>query len=178
MGRLIASCMVSVDGVMESPDWSFPYWSDDLGDAALEELVEADVLLLGRVTYAGFVEYWPTVSDDTGMADRMNSIPKLVASRTLTSVSWNASLLNGDIPTRIAESKVGSQGDVLLLASADLLATLIRHTLVDEYRIRVVPVVVGRGKHLFSDNVNPTGLRLVSATTFERGVVSLVYQPG
>ena len=178
MGRLVASCTVSVDGVMESPEWSFPYWSDDLGDAALKELIDADTLLLGRVTYEGFISYWPTASDDTGMADRMNSIPKLVASKTLTGVTWNASLLNVDVPARITELKSASHDNVLLLASADLLATLIRHALVDEYRIRVVPVLVGPGKHLFSNDVTPVNLRLVTATTFQGGVTSIVYQPG
>ncbi len=140
MGRLVVSCMVSVDGVMESPEWSFPSFSPDLGQQVLDELREADVLVMGRATYEGFLGYWPTASDDSGIAERMNSLPKLVASRTLTSAEWNASVLADPVPDLI-KLKAERDATFLVLASADLVSTLTAAALVDEYRIRVCPVL-------------------------------------
>ncbi len=176
--NVVVSEFVSLDGVMEAPDqWQAPFWSDEMGTYKSDELFASDALLLGRVTYQLFADAWPSVTDEEGFADRMNSLPKYVVSTTLDDVAWNNSrLITGDVADEVATLKRQPGQDILIGGSADLVHALMRHNLVDEYRLMVHPVVVGRGKRLFREGIETT-LRLVGTQTFGSGVVVLTYRP-
>jgi dihydrofolate reductase len=179
LGRIVASCMVSLDGVMESPEeWAFGFADEEFDRRVLDELLASEALLLGRKTYEGFVDYWPSATDDFGLADRMNAMPKFVASTTLEGpLGWNAELMEVSVAQEASELRRRSGGRVLVLASADLVRTLARHDLVDEYRLRVAPVVVGEGRRLFGEMGGRKDLRLVGTETLGTGVVVLTYRP-
>jgi class 3 adenylate cyclase len=188
MRRLIASEFVTLDGVMEAPGhdqhadgknaWALRYAGDDQQRYKSEELSEAGAILLGRVTYEIFAAFWPTAPNDEGFAERMNSIPKYVVSKSLRTAGWQNSVIIGGNPAeKIAELKQQSGGDVLLLGSADLLNSLITHDVIDEYRLMVFPVVLGSGKRLFRAATDITHLQLVDARTFASGVTVLSYRP-
>ena len=188
MRRLIASEFVTLDGVMEAPGheqhpdgknaWALRYAGEDQQRYKVEELFAAGAILLGRVTYEVFAAFWPTAPKDEGFADRMNSIPKYVVSKSLRAASWRNSIIIAEDPAeKIAELKQQPGGDILLFGSADLLDSLIKHDMVDEYRIMVFPVVLGSGKRLFRDTTDVTHLQLVDTTTFESGVTVLTYRP-
>jgi class 3 adenylate cyclase len=188
MRRLIASEFVTLDGVMEAPGhdqhadgknaWALRYAGDDQQRYKSEELSEAGAILLGRVTYEIFAAFWPTAPNDEGFAERMNSIPKYVVSKSLRTAGWQNSVIIGGNPAeKIAELKQQSGGDVLLLGSADLLNSLIKHDVIDEYRLMVFPVVLGSGKRLFRAATDITHLQLVDARTFASGVTVLSYRP-
>jgi len=148
MKKVAVSTSVTLDGVMEAPDrWFFQFWNDELAKSAHDELLASDALLLGRVTYEAFAEFWPSATNEPDIAERMNSLPKHVVSTTLKEpLEWNNSrLIEGDVAEEVTKLKEQSGGDVLLLASADLVQTLMGHDLIDEYRLRVAPVVAGRG---------------------------------
>jgi dihydrofolate reductase len=177
MGRIFAVEYVTLDGVFEEPSWSGPYFDEQLQKFQLDNLVECDALLLGRVTYEGFAKAWPAMEADTGeFGVRMNSIPKWVASRTLTGTEWNATLLGGDVPTAVAELK---QRDLTLMidGSATLIDTLRRHDLIDEYRLMIYPVILGSGRRLFAEPAAPASLRLISTQASPSGVIIARYGP-
>jgi len=174
--KIIVSEFVSLDGVMEDPAWTVPFRSDEGRQYKRDELFASDALLLGRVTYEDFSAAWPSITDEQGFADRMNSLPKYVASTTLDTVAWNASLIKGDVAAAVATLKGQPGRDILVGGSAALVHTLRQHDLVDEYRLMVFPVVVGHGKRLFSDGLDMTTLRHVDTKTFSSGVVVLTYQ--
>ncbi|HEY9378380.1 MAG TPA: dihydrofolate reductase family protein [Jiangellaceae bacterium] len=188
MRRLIASEFVTLDGVMEAPGhelhpdgknaWALRYGGEDQQRYKAEELFEAGAILLGRVTYEIFAAFWPTAPNDDGFATRMNSIPKYVVSESLRTAGWQNSIIIGGNPAeKIAELKQQSGGDILLFGSADLLNSLIKHDVIDEYRIMVFPVVLGSGKRLFRDATDITHLQLVDTRTFQSGVTVLTYRP-
>jgi class 3 adenylate cyclase len=188
MRRLIASEFVTLDGVMEAPGheqhpdgknaWALRYAGEDQQRYKTEELFEAGAILLGRVTYEIFAAFWPTAPNDEGFANRMNSIPKYVVSESLRTAGWQNSIIIGGNPAeKIAELKQQSGGDILLFGSADLLNSLIKHDVIDEYRIMVFPVVLGSGKRLFRDATDITHLQLVDTRTFQSGVTVLTYRP-
>jgi len=176
--RLAATLFVSLDGVVESPEkWSFPYWNDEIGKFKLEEVLATDALLLGRVTYEGFAAAWPGRKDAEGFADRFNTMPKYVASRTLKELEWNNShLLGGDLAREVSKLKRQPGRDIVIHGSPGLIRSLLPHDLIDEYRLLVYPVVLGRGKRLF-DEKSQANLRLAESMTFGTGVVKLVYRP-
>jgi len=178
MRRLIASTAMTLNGVMGSPEkWAIDFYNDEMGVYVRDELRDAGGLLIGRVTYEGFAEYWPTVTDETGMADLMNGLPKFVASTTLDEVGWdNASLLTGDAPDAVSRLKQEEGKDLLLLASAGLGSSLRKHDLIDELRIAVSPVVYGEGKRYFEEGES-TSLDLVDTKTVSTGIVILTYEP-
>ena len=187
--RLIASEFVTLDGVMEAPGheqhpdgknaWALRYASADQQRYKAEEILEAGAILLGRVTYEIFASFWPTAPKDEGFANRMNSIPKYVVSESLRTAGWQNSIIIGGNPAeKVAELKRQADGDILLFGSADLLNSLIKHDLIDEYRLMVFPVVLGSGKRLFRDATDVTHLELVDTRTFETGVTVLTYRPG
>lgn len=186
MRKVVVSEFVSLDGVMEDPGgsekskhgaWTFQYWNDEIGKFKLEELFASDALLLGRVTYQGFAEAWPSRTDEQGFAQWINSMPKYVASTTLKKLDWNNSrLIKGNLPDEISKLKQQSGKDILVNGSATLAQTLMQHDLIDEYRLLVYPVVLGDGKRLFKDGKN-TKLRLAETRTFPSGVVFLQYYP-
>jgi dihydrofolate reductase len=177
--KLIVSEFVSLDGVMEAPDqWHLQFWHDAMADYKLEEVLTSGALLLGRVTYEGFAEAWPSVTDEVGFAEKMNSMPKFVVSTTLTEAEWNNStLIRENVVDEIAKLKQQPGDDVLVAGSADLVHTLMEHDLVDEYRLMVLPVVLGSGKRLFPDTPDKTVLRLVDTRTFDSGVQVHAYHP-
>lgn len=178
MRKIIVSEFVALDGVMEAPhEWQGPFWHDEMGQYKFEELFASDALLLGRVTYEGFAAAWPSMTDEAGFADRMNSLPKYVVSTTLDTAEWNASLIKADVAAEIARLKAQPGQDILVFGSADLVRTLMQEGLIDEYRLMVHPVVVGKGKRLFGEGIDSTALQLVDTRTFPNGVMVLTYQP-
>lgn len=177
MGTIVAAEYVTLDGVMEAPAWTGPYFNDELAKLQSDLLFSSDALLLGRVTYEGFAASWPQMEEIEGeFAVRMNTMPKHVASRTLTRTEWNAQLLDGDAADAVAKLKEGS-GQFLLYGSADLLNSLLQHNLIDQYRLMTFPVVQGRGKRLFNADVDSRSFRQVSSTTTSSGVVVTDYEP-
>jgi dihydrofolate reductase len=174
MGKLVVSEFVTLDGVMEDPGgaegferggWALQFDRGPEGDKfKLDELMEADALLLGRRTYEGFAEAWPSRTDEMGFADKMNSMPKYVVSTTLTDPEWqNSTVIGENEAEEIAKLKQQPGGDILVAGSCQLVQTLIEHDLVDEWRLMVFPVVLGAGKRLFKDGAEKTPLRLVEA---------------
>jgi len=179
MRQLILSMYVTLNGIMERPDkWSLQFWNEETAKYALDQLFATDALLLGRVTYQGFASAWPSMTDEEGFADRMNSLPKFVVSTTLEEVKWNNSrLIKENIAEEVSKLKQQPGQDMLIYGSANLVHTLMQHDLIDEYRIWVHPVVFGSGKSLFRARSNPTMLKHVATKTFSSGVVILSYQP-
>jgi len=187
MRKVIVSEYVTLDGVMEDPGggegtkhggWSFQFWSEEAAKFKFDELFASDALLLGRVTYQGFAKAWPSITDEQGFADRMNSLPKFVVSTTLEKLEWNNSkLIKGNIAEEVSKLKQQHGQDILIAGSVELVHTLMQHDLIDEYRIMVHPVVVGSGKRLFKDETDMKVLRLVDTKTFSSGIVVLSYQP-
>jgi dihydrofolate reductase len=184
--KLVVSEFVSLDGVMEDPGgaedfdrggWAFKFDRGPEGDKfKLDELLESDVLLLGRVTYEGFAAVWPTVSDEVGFAEQMNSMAKVVVSTTLQNPTWNNSrVVSDNVPETLLNLKRESGGNILVAGSRSLVQTLIEHRLVDEFRLMVFPIVLGAGKRLFPDTGEPTSLELVEAKPVGGGIVTLVY---
>ena len=180
MRKVIASEYVSLDGVMEAPEkWHFPFLNEEMEKFKFDELFASDALLLGRVTYQIFAGAWPSMTDEEGFADRMNSLPKFVVSTTLQDpLEWNNStLIKENVAEEISRLKQQPGQDILLYGSGELVHTLMQHDLIDEYRIMVHPVVLGSGKRLFKDGSDTTILRLVGTVTFASGAVVLSYQP-
>jgi dihydrofolate reductase len=172
MSKLVVSEFVTLDGVMEDPGgsegfdrggWAFQFERGPEGDRfKLDEALAADALLLGRKTYEGFAEAWPSRTDEVGFADKMNTMPKYVVSTTLDEAEWNNStVIKGDVANEVSRLKRQSGGNLLVYGSGDLLRTLMEHDLVDELVLMVFPVVLGSGKRLFQDGVDRTALKLV-----------------
>jgi len=179
MRKVIATEYVMLDGVMEEPgQWSFPFWNDEAAQYKSEELFASDALLLGRVTYQGFAAAWPTMTDTGEFGEKMNSMPKYVASTTLEELAWNNSrLINGNVVEEVSALKQQPGQDLLLAGSGVLVHTLMQHDLIDEYRLMVHPIILGSGKRLFRDGGAMKTLKLVETKTFSSGVVVLSYQP-
>ncbi len=180
MRKIIVSMFVSLDGVMEAPnEWSLNCWSEDQGQFKFAELAASDALLLGRVTYEGFAAAWPHMTEQAGAyADMMNSYPKYVVSSTLTELEWNNShRLNQNIAQEVEALKQQPGKDIIVFGSAELIQTLMQHDLIDEYRLLIYPIVVGKGKHLFALESAGKGMKLVESKIFTSGVAALTYQP-
>jgi dihydrofolate reductase len=178
---------VSLDGVMEDPGgaegyehggWSFQVSRGDEGDKfKLDELVDAEAQLLGRVTYEGFAKAWPSITDEAGFAEKMNSMPKYVVSSTLTNPEWqNTTVLSGDVAEEVSKLKQEVDGNILVAGSAQLVQALIEHDLVDELRLMVYPVVLGSGKSLFGKTSDKKALRLADSKVVGDCVQILVYE--
>lgn len=176
--KIVVTQFMTLDGVVESPqDWSFPYWSDETAKFKWDELLATDAHLLGRVTYEGFAAAWPDRTDAQGFADRMNSLPKYVVSTSLKKAEWNNShIIKTNIVDEIAKLKKQSGGDILVAGSMTLIRTLMEHDLVDEYRLLTYPIVLGKGKRLFSDAMAAL-FRLTESKPMGSGVVLLRYEP-
>jgi len=177
---------VTLDGVMEDPGpsgdfkhrgWTMPYWNDELANSQSDQLFASDALLLGRETYAEFVAAWPLRSGDP-FTDRMNSLPKFVASTSLQEpLAWNATLLHGDVIDEVAKLKQQPGQDILIYGSGTLANTLLQANVIDEYRFNLYPLVLGSGKRFFRDGSDTLALVLTSAETTGTGVGVLTYQP-
>ena len=191
MRKLIVSTFLTLDGVMQAPGgpeedtdgdfafggWSVNYWDDKMGQVMDEAMSQPFDLLLGRKTYEIFAAYWPHASDEQG-AKPLNDATKFVASRTPRPLDWSKSvLIEGDAAEGIAELKKEDGPELQVHGSGNLIQTLLRHELVDEFRLWTFPVVVGRGKRLFSDGTIPAGLKVVDSTVSSTGVIIGTYVP-
>ncbi|WP_227380103.1 dihydrofolate reductase family protein [Haladaptatus halobius] len=182
MRKLIVENKVTLDGVFDKQaEWQMQFWEDpdELVRYSKDHITEFDALLLGRVTYQGLAAVWPSMTDDVGYADWINSVPKHVASTTLDTdeMEWNARLITGNVTDEVAALKREDGRDILMVGSGELLETLMQQDLVDEYRLMVHPVVQGSGKLLFEGTNEPTTMSLVDTETFSSGVVVLTYEP-
>jgi dihydrofolate reductase len=176
MGKIVAVEYTTLDGVIEEPMWSGPYFNDELANWQDANLREADALLLGRKTYEGFKEAWPQMEAETGhFGVKMNSMPKYVATTTLTEPEWNAIFLQGEVSDAVAALKA-EPGNLLINGSGVLVNYLTRHNLIDEYRIMVFPVVQGEGQKLWEDGTK-IALSLTDAWRTKTGVEVLTYVP-
>ena len=186
MGKLVVTEFVSVDGVFEDPGgaegyehggWTFEYDRGDDGDKfKLDELLEAQVHLLGRVTYEGFAAAWP--SREGPFADRLNNDPKYVVSNTLENPEWqNTTVISGDVAEQVSKLKDETDGVILVAGSGTLVRTLLEADLVDELRLMVFPTVLGRGKRLFPGGIDRLKLRLAETRVVgPDGVQIQIYQ--
>lgn len=175
MRNLVVTQFVSLDGVVENPMWTFKYWNDEIAAFKGEETSASDALLLGRVTYEGFAAAWPTSKDEG--ADYFNGVRKYVVSTTLQTADWNNStIIRDNVVEEIQRLKQQDGTNITVHGSATLIQTLMRHDLVDSYRLLVYPVVLGSGKRMFHDGTAAT-LKLVETRPFSSGVVGLIYEP-
>ena len=178
MRKIVLSEYLSLDGVMDTPSWTAPYWTDEIAKYKFDELFASDALLLGRVTYEGFAAAWPSMKDEQGFADRMNGLPKYVATTTLTDFTWNnARAIEGDVVAAVRALKEQEGQGILIYGSGALAQTLRQHGLIDEYRLMIHPIALGGGKRLFAEGGDRTALRLTDTQTFSSGVVVLTYTP-
>ena len=162
----------------EHGGWQRPYFDQDLASGVRERLFASETLLLGRVTYEHFAAAWPSLTDEQGFADRMNRLPRYVASTTSEEpLAWNATLLTGEVAEAVAKLKQEPGGDLLVQGSGQLAQTLLHHNLIETCQLWVHPVVLGSGKRLFHDGSPPTTLRLVDSKTTSAGVAVLTLVP-
>lgn len=176
MRKLVESTFVTLDGRISNPqEWSPPYWDEEHNAYASKLLFAADALLLGRATYEGFVQAWPLRSGDP-YTDRINAMPKYVASQTLTEATWNSTILDGDAAEAVAELKAQPGDDILKFGTGELDRTLIANGLVDEFHFWVFPVLAGSGQSLI-EGIDVTHLDLVETTSFASGIVVHTYAP-
>ena len=185
MGRIVVSDNVSLDGVIQDPagDEGFERggWVGLIKDRpgvsklALDDALEAEALLLGRRTYEWFAGRWPSRSGE--LADRLNSMPKYVVSSTLEDPDWhNSRVLKGDAANEVSTLKQELEGDIVVLASFQLVRTLMEHDLVDALRLKIYPVVLGDGKRLFGETRDKKPMRLVDTKTIDGDVAFLTYE--
>jgi dihydrofolate reductase len=186
-GKVVVTEYITIDGVIQDPGgtgeydrggWTFEYNRGEEGDKfKLDELKAADAQLQGRITYEGMAAAWPTMKDDAGFADRMNSMPKYVVSTTIKDPEWeNSTVISDNVPEEVAKLKDQYEGDILIYGSAKLIATLLENDLVDEWRLMVYPEILGEGKKLFPEGaidrrklkltddkpLGPDGIRLLT----------------
>jgi dihydrofolate reductase len=174
--KLIESTFVTLDGVIENPHhWGPPYWDEQHLGYANRLIDNVDALVLGRVTYEGFAVAWPPRAGDP-YADKINAMPKYVASRTVRDGTWNATILSGDVAAQLAEIKEQDGGELLKFGTGELDRTLLEHRLVDEYHFWVFPVIAGGGQRLL-DDVPVTHLQLTDTIRFDSGIVVMIYKP-
>jgi len=171
--------IITLDGYFEgTKNWDLTFhdvvWGQELEKFSIEQLNSADYLVFGRVTYEGMAAYWSTAEGE--IAERMNTIPKLVFSKTLKSVDWNNStLIKDNASTEISKLKAQGDGDIYVFGSANLSETFINDNVFDEYRIGIAPVILGNGRPLFEQGIAPKNLSLVSTYQLSTGGVVLTY---
>jgi dihydrofolate reductase len=191
MRKLLVTTFVTLDGVMQAPGgpeeddeggfayggWSVNYWDDEMGDVMSEIMSTPFDLLLGRKTYEIFASFWPSAPEEAG-AKPLNDATKYVASRGRPELAWGpAVLLEGDATERVRELKEGDGPELQVHGSANLIQTLLRGGLIDEFHVWQFPVVIGSGKRLFSDGTVPAGLKLVDTKVSTTGVTIGTYEP-
>ena len=178
MRKLIEATLVSLDGVVASPEeWALPYWDEENKNYAHAQLADVDAFLLGRVTYETFAAAWSQVSGDPYL-DTINRLPKFVASANLREMTWNATPVAGDVAAEVARLKNQPGKIIMKYGTGQLDRTLISHGLIDEFHFSVFPLAVGRGLRLF-DGIDTSGmtLKLTGTKTFANGIVQLTYVP-
>jgi dihydrofolate reductase len=191
MRRLVVNTFLTLDGVMQAPGgpeedpdggfayggWSVNYWDDQMGEVMGEAMSKPFDLVLGRKTYEIFAAHWPHASEESG-AKPLNDATKFVASRTLRTLDWrNSVLIEGDVSEGIDRLKQQEGPELQVHGSANLIQTLLRHNLIEEFRLWTFPLVVGSGKRLFSEGTIPAGLKLVHTKVSSTGVVMGTYVP-
>ncbi len=191
MRKLIVSTFITLDGVMQAPGgpkedstggftyggWSFNYWDEMMGQVMGEYMAKPFELLLGRKTYEIFAAHWPYIKDDPA-ADKLNSVRKYVVSRTLDEVKWNNStLVTGDVAQAVKNLKEQKGPEIQVHGSGNLIQTLLKHDLIDEFRVWIFPVTIGKGKRLFGEGTQPVGLKLINSKTSTTGVIIATYEP-
>ena len=183
MRKILAFLVVTVDGYDEGPNGEFdwPVVDEEFNEFGLRQLEEVDTLLFGRVTYEGMASYWPTPAaeqDDPRVAAKMNTLPKLVVSRTLARADWaNTRILRDDVAAELTRLKRQPGKDIAIFGSSDLVVSLLAMGLVDELRIMVHPVVLGAGRSLFRTAPERIHLQLLSTRAFRSGNVLHTYRP-
>src|SRR5262245_64758006 len=185
MRKLVVSTLVTVDGVIQDPGgfgetaqggWANPYFNEEAIKDSYERLMESDYFLCGRVTYQLLSRAWGKIKEGPYL-ERMNAIPKLVASTTLKEpLDWNATLIKGDVAQEIAKIKQVGGRNIEMYGSTALMQTLMQHDLIDEYRIWVHPLVLGSGTRLFPDNGQRARLKLKNNKKRSSGVVGLFFE--
>jgi dihydrofolate reductase len=176
MRKLVESTFVTLDGVISDPQvWGSRYWDDEHSGYAAKLLTAADALLLGRATYEGFADAWPQRSGDP-FTDKINAMPKYVASNTLKETTWNATVIEGDVAEEVAKLKQQPGENILKYGTGELSKTLLEHGLVDELHLWMFPAIAGQGVRLL-DGLATTHLKLADATRFDSGIVVLAYEP-
>jgi dihydrofolate reductase len=186
MRKLVVGAFVTLDGVMQAPGgpdedrdggfehggWSVPYWDAVLDPLIVEQVLETDILLLGRRTYEIFAAHWPRITDPSDpVAARLNAVPKVVASRTLRHALWPNSTIIRDVAAEVGRLKREGEGQIQVSGSADLIQTLLEHDLVDELRLWTFPLALGSGKRLFAGGTLPAAFRLLNTRISTTGVV-------
>jgi dihydrofolate reductase len=182
MGRIVVTEFISLDGVIEAPGggedyrhggWTFEFDRGEDGDKfKLDELIEAEAQLLGRITYEGFAAAWPKMEDEAGFAEKMNTMPKYVVSSTLETAEWQSSTIIGEDPvTAIANLRAEIDGVILVAGSATLVKTLLENDLVDELRLMVFPVLLGEGKTIYPEGEAKRRLKLIDSTSVGEGIL-------
>jgi len=176
MGRIVSNFFMSLDGVVEAPDqWHMPYFNDEMGAAIGKGMATNKAFLMGRVLYDEWAGFWPNSDDD--FATFFNNHPKYVVSNSLEQADWNnTTIVSGDDRQRLRELKDATDGDLVISGSATLVRSLLRDGLLDELRVLVHPIVVGRGGRLFEDDT-PRALELAGHQIFSTGVLNLTYTP-
>ena len=185
MPKIVVNAFLTLDGVMQAPGgpdedleggflhggWQAPYVDDVMGRLVTEGITDADGFLLGRKTYEIFANYWPKVTDPNDpIAAALNSRPKYVASRGLERVAWNnSSLIKGDVVAEVRKLRQQPGRTLQTWGSTELLQTLLKHDLIDEYRLFIFPVVLGAGKRLFGNGTMPVALKQVESATSAKG---------
>ena len=186
--KLVVTAFMTLDGVVEAPGfdehrsgrnaWALRVQSDEDEVYNRAQIMGADALLLGRRTWQIWAAFWPTAGGDADMVDKMNGLPKYVVSNTLTRADWNnTTIISGDVPAEIRRLKAAPGGELIVYGSPDLVDELLRHDLVDVYRLLIYPVILGSGKHMFRDRIDTHHLRLAESRAFSSGVVLLTYVP-
>lgn len=188
MGSVVVSQFITVDGVIEDPGgaegiphggWAFKFDRGKEGDKfKVDEVMTAEALLLGRVTYEGFAAAWPGRTDEVGFADKFNSMPKYVASSTLRDPEWtNSHVLEGELGPAVEELRQEIEGDILINGSASLCRELLAQDLVDELRLMVFPILLGSGKRLFEHGPDAVSLRVLDSKSAGETLI-VRYGPG
>jgi len=192
MRKLVVGTFLTLDGVMQAPGgpdedrdggfehggWSVKHWDQMMGGIMEEQIQPMDTLLLGRKTYQIFAAHWPRVTDPNDpMATKLNNVRKYVVSRTLREAEWkNSSLISRDVAANVARLKEQAGGEIQVAGSGNLIQTLLKYDLVDEFRLWTFPVMIGSGKRLFGDGTIPGALRLVDTKVSTTGVVIQRYE--
>jgi dihydrofolate reductase len=191
MRELVVNTFLTLDGVMQAPGgpeedpsggfehggWSFGYWDEQMQQAMGESMSKPFDLVLGRKTYEIFAAFWPH-SDDPG-AEPLNKATKHVASTTLTELEWaNSKPIEGEVPAGVRALKEQDGPELQVHGSANLIQTLLEHALIDEFRVWIFPLVLGKGKRLFDGGTVPAGFELASSQTSSSGVITATYRSG
>jgi dihydrofolate reductase len=188
MRKIKLQMQLSIDGFVCGPngemDWMIWEWDDVLKNYAGDLTRSADTFLMGRNTGEGMAVYWPTVAgnpeskeEDKWMADKLNNLPKVVFSKTVTSINWTNARVSNDMVEEVRELKKEPGKDIMLYGGAKLVSSFIRENLIDEYHLFINPAIIGKGKTIFSDLKEKMNLKLVKATPSATGIVILHYTP-